>query len=501
MNHQGDRGGGPGTMAMEEKVVLINPKMFFGAYRFFPIGLGYIAASLEKHGIRYEFHDQHLEWLDDETIVESVRRSGAPLLFGLTGLLTSFQSVRDLSKALRQAFPESKIVLGGKITVVDPAIIYRHMPIDYIVRGEGEEAIIALWRVLHGEGDPAAIQGLVYKDGTGAIRTHGEAPAVQDLDGYPLPYHRFDMGKYIELCNIQSPNVPSLNIISSRGCPFACTFCNFSLGDRMPVRFHTNLAAALDDLIDRHGLQHVTFNDDMFTVNKKHMRRVCALLKERGLTFSISTRLDFLTPESIALLDESGCRYLCVGIESPSPTVAAVIDKRLNLKKFQANIDALKKSRIVVNYGFIFGYLGETEKTIAETREFVIRNGILYSAFFANAFPRTKLYEMVKDRIHREIGDEEAYLKQLYSVDLTKDYLVNLTDIPRPRLYRLRDELIVDSVLNLMSRPLTWFAPLLRLGGLSYLAFMRNYGLRFAWVKRVFEFINMSIVKPATKSG
>ncbi|MBF0439139.1 MAG: B12-binding domain-containing radical SAM protein [Magnetococcales bacterium] len=482
---------------MNEKIILINPKMFNGAYRFFPIGIGSIAASLFKHGIDHEFHDQHIDWQSDEDLITQIRPHGVPRMFGLTGLLTSFQSVKNLAIALKMAFPESKIVLGGKIVVVRPDILFHNMPVDYIIRGEGEEAIIALWKALHGEGELETIKGLTYRTADGVIHDHGETDPVRDLDSYIIPYHRFDMEKYITSCNIQSPNVPSINMISSRGCPFSCTFCNFSLGDRVPVRFYSNLADSLDYLIQNFGLQHVTFNDDMFTVNRNHMRRVCDIIKERKLSFSISTRLDFLNEASIALLDESGCKYLCIGIESPSPTVAKVIDKRLNLEKFQANITALKQSRIVVNYGFIFGYLGETEQTIAETRDFVLRNGILYSAFFANAFPRTLLYEMIQDRI----GDEEAYLQKLYSVDLTKDYLVNMTDIPRPRLYQLRDEIIVDSVLNLMDKRIALFSPILRAGGLVYLAFMRRYGLRFAWIKRLFEFINMSIVKPATKGG
>ncbi|MEO5334126.1 MAG: B12-binding domain-containing radical SAM protein [Magnetococcus sp. YQC-5] len=482
---------------MEEKIILINPKMFHGAYRFFPIGIGSIAASLFKHGIDHEFYDQHMDWQSDEDLIEKIKRRGAPRLFGLTGLLTSFQSVKNLSTALKVAFPESKLVLGGKIVVVRPDILFRNMPVDYIIRGEGEEAILALWKAMHGEGDLESIKGLTFRTPDGTIHDHGETDPVQDLDRYIIPYHRFDMGKYVASCNIQSPNIPSINMISSRGCPFSCTFCNFSLGERAPVRFYNNLADSLDYLMQNFGLQHVTFNDDMFTVNRKHMRRVCAIIRERKLSFSISTRLDFLNEESIALLDESGCKYLCIGIESPSPTVAKVIDKRLNLEKFQTNIIALKKSRIVVNYGFIFGYLGETEQTIAETRDFVLRNGILYSAFFANAFPRTLLYEMIRDRI----GDEEAYLQKLFSVDLTKDYLVNMTDIPLARLYRLRDGIIVDSVIHLMDKRVARFAFILRFGGLVYLSFMRRYGLRFSWVKRLFEFINMSIVKPATKGN
>jgi len=256
-----------------------------------------------------------------------------------------------------------------------------------------------------------------------------------------------------------------------------------------------NLSNSLDYMIKKFNLKHVTFNDDIFTLNKNHMINVCQSLKNRNLSFSISTRLDFLDQESINLLDESGCKYLCVGIESPSPTIAKIVDKRLDLNKYQQNIEALKRSRIVVNYGFMIGYLGETEKTIKETRDFVIKNKIIYSAFFANAFPRTKLYDMIQNKI----PDETNYLKRLFTVDLSKDYLINMTNIPIKRLFNLRDELIVDSVFNTINIKIPLPKYLLRKLALFYLSFMRVYGLKISFLKRLFEFINMSIIKPLTK--
>lgn len=482
-------------MSNNPKIMLINPKMFLKSYRFFPLGLGYLASALENNRIPYSFLDLHIDWTKTSTAIEKISVNGVPDLFAITGLLTSFQSVKELCISLKNRFPNSRIVLGGRITVMDPAFIFKHIPTDFIIQGEGEVGLIQLIDQLNGNHNYNEVQGLSYRD-HGTILSNSEADPIQNISDYNIPYHRFDMGKYVKLCNIQSPNIPSINILSSRGCPYSCSFCNNSKGKKS-VRFHDvdKLAESLDYLIERFNLKHVTFNDDIFTVNKKHMIKVCNIIKKRDLSFSMSTRLDFLDEESISLLDQSGCHYLCVGIESPAPKVAQIIDKRLDLEKYQKNIDALKKSNIVVNYGFMIGYLGETEETIKETRDFVIKNKIIYSAFFANAFPMTKLYDMVQDMI----GDEAEYLNRLFTVDLTKDYLINLTDIPVKRLYRLRDELIVDSLFNTIDMNIPLPMNLMQKLALLYLSFMRNFGLKVGFIKRAFEFINMSIVKPLTK--
>lgn len=465
------------------KIAIVNPRMFLKAYKFFPLSLGYIAAALEREKIPFTFYDLHIHWLSPEKLIRQLKQAPSCDLFLLTGLLTSFQNVQELAKVLKKAYPSSKIALGGRITVMEPAFIMEEIPVDYVVRGEGEKAVIDLVQCVSKNTLPEHVPGISYKLPDGSVVDGGFTEPVKEINNYHIPWHRFDMDRYVKLCNIQSPNVPSINLLSSRGCPFSCTFCNNSKGQKPPMRYYDifDIERTLDHLKEAYGLRHVTFNDDIFTVNRFRMEEMCRVLKERNLSFSISTRLDFLDQESIALLDDSGCHYLCVGIESPSPTVAKIIDKRLNLEKYQSNIDALKKSRIVVNYGFIFGYLGETEQTIQETREFVLKNRILYSAFFANAFPQTKLYDMIRHRI----PDEKEYLRKLFTVDLSKDYLVNLTDIPREKLYRLRDTLVVDSMLHAMGDGLPC-KRILRPLGLLYLAFMRKYGLNTAFFKILF---------------
>lgn len=476
-------------------VAFVNPPMFLNSYKYFPTGLGYLAGALMRERIPFSFYDFQMNRLKIKDFLQQVNKNAVPDLFAITGFLTSFQSVQKICEVIKNNFPKSKIVVGGKIAVVNPEILFKYLQTDFIIHGEGEVALIQLIKAMRNQFDYEKVQGLSYKSINGDILVNGEADLINNISDYSIPYEKFDMRSYVNSCNIQSPNTPSINLISSRGCPFSCTFCNNSKGKKSSMRYYETdtIFNSLDYLISNFGLKHVTFNDDIFGVNKKQRNDICLKIKERKLSFSISTRLDYLDEESINLLSDSGCHYLCVGIESPSMKVSKIIDKKLDIEKFQKNIDLLKKSKIVVNYGFMFGYLGETKETINETRDFVLKNKILYSAFFANAFPQTKLYDMVKDKI----GDEEIYLRKLFRVDLSRDYLINMTDIPTWKLFHLRDSLVIDSVLNTINFhfPIILLKPL----GILYLFLMRKIGLNLGIIKRLFEYININIIKPMAK--
>jgi len=481
------------------KVALIHPRLYVKAYDFFPLGLGYIASALEQKSIATSFHDLHKDWMKTSDLVKKISNEEAPDLFALSAMITSLTQTAEICRALKRHFPHSKIVLGGRISVLDPAFIFRHIRTDYIIKGEGEVAIIELIEMLEGKRAPHQVQGLAFRDEAGEIRSNGEAARITDVSDYPIYYRSFDIARYISRRTVQSPNLPSLNMLSARGCPYACTFCNFSKENNHRLRAYGLglLEEAWDYLREHHGLRHVTFNDDIFTVNPQRLRDVCQSLRDRRLAFSCSTRLDCLDEDMITLLEESGCRYLCLGIESPAAAVAEIIDKKLDLGKCQRNIDLLKKTRMTVNFGFMIGHAGETEETIRETRDFVLKNRVIYSAFFATAFPETKLYDLVRSRI----PDEEEYLLKLSTVDLSADYPVNMTAIPKSKLYRLRDGLVADSVLNVLKVRNPAVQYLLHGCFVAYLVFMRRFGLKRAVFKRIFEFLNIVVVKPLISSS
>lgn len=476
------------------KVALIHLKMYVKAYHFFPLGIGHLASALEKKSVDYSFYDLHKNWLNTSQFIKKIKKEGPPDLFAISALITSYPIAVEICKAIKLFFPKSKIALGGRISVLRPEFMFKKIATDYVIKGEGEVALIELIECLEGKKDLSSVRGLAYKNEVGKVRSNGEAALIEDVSEYSIPYKNLDISRYISKKTVQSPNLRSINMLSGRGCPYSCTFCNFSKEENHRMRYYDidKLSDAWDYLMNFHGLKHVTFNDDIFTVDKKRVRKLCTRLKERQLAFSCSTRLDRLDEEMISILEDSGCRFLCLGIESPVPAVAKIIDKRLNLDRCQKNIDLLKRTRITMNFGFMFGYLGETEDTIKQTREFIIKNDMIYSAFFATPFPETKLYDMVRNKI----PNEEVYLKKLSTVDLSSDYLINMTDIPKKRLYRLRDHLVADSLLNVMKIKFPALKYVMQKLFVLYLIFMRKLGIKSGIFKRLFEFVNIVVIKP-----
>ena len=195
--------------------------MNLSAYKFFPLGNGFLAAALEKHGIDYSWYDLHQNWLSDNAFANLIEKNGPYSVVAISGLLTSFKSVMRLCICLKSRFPETKIVIGGRIAAVGPEFLLEQMPVDYIVKGEGEEALISLLLNLSKNTMDEKIKGLWYRGKGGEVISGGTTDYIKNISDYIIPYKHFDLESYIRDCNIQSPNVPSINMLSSRGCPFS----------------------------------------------------------------------------------------------------------------------------------------------------------------------------------------------------------------------------------------------------------------------------------------
>jgi hypothetical protein len=182
---------------------------------------------------------------------------------------------------------------------------------------------------------------------------------------------------------------------------------------------------------------------------------------------------------------------MLVGVESASPRILEIIDKRLNYERFQRNVVLCQESALVVSFNFICGYYGETEETLRETYDFLRKHRILYTSFFATPYPGTKLYEMVRDRI----GDEAAFIERLSDADLQTDYVLNISALPEKRLRRIRDRMVVGSALhcfttNRFLQVLLW--PPFKL----YWELIKLNNSRLWWLRRATDLLNWTVVKP-----
>jgi len=511
------------------KVALITPRLFNQAYHFFPTGLGYIAGALKLDGIEFGWYDFNVEHWTTSQLVDRIKNDAPCDCFGITGLISSFVHVKEICRQLRLAFPETPIILGGKQSNIPAEILFAEAQPDYVIHGEGEEVFPKLLKLLANNrpptpgnltccpnasslralsgtalkemnssaaGEGQTVAGLIYRDEHGAIHQNSMARLEHKGSTFRIPFRELPMDKYISRLGAKSAGLRSVNLISGRGCPFECTFCNFSDGiSGRPLMEYPleDLQEDLTYLKETFDLEHVNFNDDILAPRTERLRQLGALMKRLGLQYSCSMRLDMVDQERTRILEESGCKDVQVGIETASAIVAKNVDKRLDLARFQKNIEILQKSSLVVGFNFICGYIGENEKSLEDTYQFCLHNRILYTSFYATAYPGTKLWHMVREKF--EIGDETEYLTRLSKADLQTDYVFNMSDLKEKKLRRTRDRMIIGTAIRCFSPS--------KIKGLMAWPFFALYwwvikanNNRIVWLRRLTELINWAIIKP-----
>lgn len=477
-------------------VLLVVSPFFNDIYRFFPLGIAYIASALKHAHIAYEICDMNSTGMtvgDFDNFWQ--KRKGEFDVVAISSMINNYYRTKQIVHSVRSNSPETPVIVGGKIVNVDKTILFEDLKPDILVIGDGEETIInVLNRINTNYNSLGEVRGISFLDSNKKIVTTEPALPVKGLHNYRIPYMDFDMKLYVSRQTDVSHGFISMQYVSSRGCPFTCTYCNNSTERQNKKVVYHDLKNMESDFayLKKFGLEHIFFCDDIFTTNKLRMTQLCDLLKSMNIRYSISTRLDTLNEEKIAKLNATGCYYIMLGIETASQKIAKLMHKQLNIEKFQRNIELLQKTNIIVSCNFIIGYLGENETTLFETKDFILRNNLIYNTYFATAYPGTTLYHMIKDKIPHE----KEYLYKLFDLDMQTQYLINMSELPKKKLLRLRKKILVDSVINIMGFRSLILIKILKLFAYLYWNIVQFNSSRNSWLKRLTDYVNQVILKP-----
>jgi radical SAM superfamily enzyme YgiQ (UPF0313 family) len=226
----------------------------------------------------------------------------------------------------------------------------------------------------------------------------------------------------------------SMNIISSRGCPYACNYC-YHLFGRSDFRFRSarNVVAEIEDLVDRFQVDFIAFVDDNMMASEKRLIEFCDLViqKQLPITWGCHGRVTSAKPKILNRMAQAGCVWIGFGIESGSQKMLDSMNKRATVLQASQAIKDTRQAGIFANTTFIFGYPGETLETIQETIDFKKELDIQCGSFFANPYPGTPLYQGASDSIR----NEEAFIASLGNAT---EFSVNLTQFDDERLFRLK---------------------------------------------------------------
>lgn len=356
-----------------------------------PLGLGYLAAALRKDRHEVGLIDAPREELNNARFVEKLRQFG-PDVLGLSVFSQDVPDVHRLVTAVRKELQGLWIVVGGAHPSGVVSDVFSHLgDIDFAFRGEAEIGFPALLKRLANSGASdsfADICGLIYRDGE-SIRANDPTfypnldelafPAwdLMDPRGYPVA----PQGMVFR----QRPIAP---IVTTRGCPFPCTFCaGFTIsGRKIRSRSLDNVFDELHLLHDQYGVREVTILDDNFTFKRDWAEGFCRRLMSEipDLTWCCPNgiRLDTLDENLVKLMKKSGCYYLSVGIETGSPRIMKLMKKKIKLDVVEEKVGMASRAGLDVNGFFILGFPGEKKEDMEMTIELALRLPLKRAMFF-----------------------------------------------------------------------------------------------------------------------
>ncbi len=398
-----------------------------------PLGLGYLAAVLERQGIEVKIYDSLVEgWDRREDINENTIRIGSsfreiekvisdfgPDILGVNCLFTKQrENAHKIFAITKRMNKDIVTVAGGAHPTVLPELVLSDPNVDYVVLGEGESTIIDLISVIEGKKNISELDGIGFRE-NGNIRIIPKTKFIENLDGIPQPArHLLNMDRYfvLKMSHGKRKKKRFSPIITSRGCPARCTFCSAYRvwGRKFRYRSPENIVQEMKLLKEKYGIEELMFEDDNLTMDVKRAEKIFDLMIENKLNFSWDTpngvAAYVLTEDLLYKMKKSGCYKLNLAVESGNQEVLSkIIKKPLDLEKIKSLIRLAKDIGLDVGIYLIMGMPGETKEQMMDSFRFA-KEMKIYDPFIsiATPYPGTELYDLCV---------QKGYLKDNFSLD------------------------------------------------------------------------------------
>lgn len=385
-----------------------------------PNGLLAIATLPDKAGYSIKIIDLKIDNDWRRTLKQSIDNN--TLCVGIscsTGRM--IHSGLEVASHVRSLNPELPIVWGGPHPTLLPEQTLEHPLVDIVVINEADMSFMKLVEALSNKRDLTEVRGIGYKKDA-KIKINLPTPLIENLDKIPIfPYHLLDISKYSSL---KIGNLPSLDILTSRGCPYNCAFCS------VPITSHRLWRAiSVEKIIEniallkeRYGIKTFYIVDDNFMVDLRRVEQFLDALKEANLDIYWGTqgvRVDTINNMPLRLLDkieESGCRELSIGVESANPEILKLINKKIEIEDVYKANEKLAGRNFAVKYNMMIGFTGESiegiKKTVRLAIELYKKNKNVWFPFnIYTPFPGTSMFKMAVEYGFKPPGKFEDWDK------------------------------------------------------------------------------------------
>ena len=348
------------------------------ANRMAPLGLLSIAAYLEKEGHDVFVHDcLGPGAVTDPAVNASVILEMSPDMVGFSVTTSGFLDAYDICSILKRIRPDIMTFVGAvHVSAIGAPLLDDFPYIDFLCMGEGEVTMSEL----AGGVDPASIPGLVWRrDGRSIANEPREN--IPDLDTLPFPaYEKLnDFPRGYNLPLFSFIKFPGATMITSRGCPYQCSYCDRSVFKR-GYRYNSPeyVYEHMKYLHNRFGVRHINVYDDLFTLNRKRITKICEYLISRPLDLDINcaVRVGHADDELLRMLKEAGFLQLSLGIESADPVMLERHKAGVTVEEVKDTVERIQSHGLRAKGLFMMGLPGETEESIIKTSDFVISLGL-----------------------------------------------------------------------------------------------------------------------------
>ncbi len=437
------------------RILLVNPP----ARRFvrlqqpsFPLGLGYIAAMLRQEGHDVDIYDaewgltsqyeqpaikypltymaQHWQIYFDALRnpthevwqeVERVFRERNPQVLGITCRALDLPSAQMLARIAKNINPHIVVVFGGAAATTCTDLILQDIHVDFVVREEGEITMAALVKTFqHSAPDWHTIQGLSFRKADRIVHNPPRA-LIEDISA--LPYPARDRLLYTERLPKQMYDMMNGELVTSRGCPYNCTFCaNQSVWGARKIRLRNahDVVAEIVSQKETYHTQTFIFWDDLFTSNRARTIEICQLLLEKQLHVSwvCLIRVDTIDLALLTLMKRAGCIEVQVGVESGSDRILKKMQKGITVRQIREAATLINQVGLSWRAFMLLGIPGETKEEMDASMRliFELKPTVIELSVFA-PYPGSPLYHELQEqgRLNQQEWLHADYLNLDYS--------------------------------------------------------------------------------------
>ncbi|MBU1627757.1 B12-binding domain-containing radical SAM protein [bacterium] len=406
-----------------------------------PLGIAYIGALLEREKIPVRLVDC-APYLTTHEELSKILVEEKPDIIGYSATTLLYVNTIQAAKNARKVCPKALIVTGGAHVTAVPEETMQEDFFDVGIIGEGEYTFMEIAnKVKNNDRDFSGVKGIIYRS-NGKVITNEARPFIKNLDELPLPArHLLPPLKDYSPSPVSVRKLPWAHMITSRGCPYPCAFCDTKVFGQKFRKFSAEyVVEEIENVIKVHGAKEIRFLDDIFPLDRKRFFKIAEEMRKRKLKFpwTCQARVDNVDKELLQGLKDAGCWQILYGLESGDEAhLQKILRKTVTLEQSRKAVELAKEVGLSVRADFLVGFPGDTHESFKKTVEFA--KSLKLDVAHFNGFtplPGTELAMTAKKegkikhfdynmyRIHSSPDTKMAFVPEGWTEDELKEEIV-----------------------------------------------------------------------------